>query len=131
MQDLFQAVRAILTVLFVGFILNYPTALARIYVDSKKDFQQKIQRPVKTYVVFGAEWCAPCKKLKQLLKDANIAHKIVFLDASKIWVAKILLDLHYQMIPYTAVYQNAKHTGVIRVGMNESLIFLLANVDPN
>ena len=121
--------RAAATVLFMAFLFNIPVE-AKQYIDSEKEFKEKVSTPTKTYVVFGADWCGPCKKLNKLLKEAGIAHKIVFLNASEVWVAKILLDLHYQMIPYTAVYQNGKHTGVIRVGMNESLIFLLANVNP-
>tara|TARA_R100000697_G_C5456711_1_gene198797 strand:+ start:624 stop:1007 length:384 start_codon:yes stop_codon:yes gene_type:complete len=121
--------KSLVAVIFIVSLLFYP-AKASQYTDSEKVFKEKIASPAKTYVVFGADWCGPCNKLKDLLKQAGISHKIIFLDASKIWVAKILMDLHYQMIPYTAVYQNGKHTGVIRVGMNDSLIFLLANVKP-
>jgi thiol-disulfide isomerase/thioredoxin len=98
---------------------------------TKKKFVEKISRAEATYVVFGAGWCKPCVRLKKLLKDAEIAHKIVFLDSSDIWVQKMLLKLEYPGIPYTVVYQNGKATGVVRMGTGPSLIFLIANVDPD
>ena len=117
----------------IGALLSFialftPLTTAPSSYSTKKNFDQKISRSVKTYVVFGADWCAPCVKLKRLLSQAGIAKKVVFLNASKEWVANILLSLEYPGIPYTVVYKNGRSTGVVRMGKNSSLIFLLANV---
>ncbi len=101
---------------------------------TEKKFVEKISRVDKTYVVFGASWCKPCERLYNLLKEAKIAHKIVYLHTDgveNLWVQKRLLKLEYAMIPYTVVYQNGKPTGVVRAGVGPSLIFLLANVLPD
>ena len=121
--------RTIAVYIVITFFLFLPAISASQYVVSPKKFEEKIASPQKTYVVFGADWCKPCVKLKKLLKDAGIAHKIVFLDAEKLWVAKILLKLEYHWIPFTVVYQNGKQTGVIRYGVGPSLIFLIANIE--
>tara|TARA_B100000686_G_C16645811_1_gene892722 strand:- start:370 stop:738 length:369 start_codon:yes stop_codon:yes gene_type:complete len=105
-----------------------PTTSSVSYA-TKEVFQKKIKRKKKTYVVFGADWCAPCQKLKKLLKQAEISHKIVFLNASESWVADILIEIQYTGIPYTVVYENGKPTGVIRYGLHQSLIFLIANIE--
>ncbi len=97
--------------------------------SNKKNFDEKIRRETKTYVVFGADWCGPCVKLKNLLGSAGVAKKVVFLDSSQSWVATILIDLGYPGIPYTVVYQNGKPTGVIRLGLSQSLMFLVINID--
>ena len=97
--------------------------------STKKNFDQKISRSVKTYVVFGADWCPPCVELKKLLNQAGVAKKVVFLNASESWVAEILISLEYPGIPYTVVYKDKKPTGVVRVGKNPSLIFLIANIE--
>ena len=96
--------------------------------SSKKNFDKKIRRKIRTYVVFGADWCPPCLKLKRMLESAGIDSEIVFLNASEPWVADILVDLQYIGIPYTVVYQDGAPTGVIRYGFHPSLIFLVANV---
>jgi thiol-disulfide isomerase/thioredoxin len=106
-------------------------ALLSPVCSTKKVFEEKIKSPKQTYVVFGADWCEPCVKLKRLLKEVEIAKKIVFLDASKPWVADILTKLEYRGIPYTVVYKDGKPTGVVRFGLPDSLIFLIANVDPS
>lgn len=131
MNIFLQFLRSVLTVAFLVFVVNYSEAAKQsaAYTDSEKVFQEKISKKTKTYVVFGADWCGPCRELKLLLKQAEIADKIIFLNASKLWVIQILTKLKYQMIPFTVVYQNGKPTGVVRAGMNESLIFLIANVD--
>ena len=68
---------------------------------TEKKFVEKISRAEKTYVVFGASWCKPCERLYNLLKEAKIAHKIVYLHtdgAENLWVQKRLLKLEYAMI---------------------------------
>ena len=124
--------------LFGSFMLFLLILIPTIATSGKKitekKFVEKISRAEKTYVVFGASWCKPCERLYNLLKEAKIAHKIVYLHTdglSNQWVQKRLLDLGYSMIPYTVVYQNGKPTGVVRAGVGPSLIFLLANVDPD
>ena len=119
----YEALKEIKDILQLPTITRDPTAYW-----NKKNFAKKIWRDEKTYVVFGADWCKPCVELKSLLVDAGIADRIIYLDSSEPWVAKILTDLEYIGIPYTVVYQNGKPTGVIRVGLHSSLIFLVANV---
>ena len=97
--------------------------------STKKIFDEKIRRETKTYVVFGADWCAPCVKLKKLLWDAGVSKKVVFLNSSKPWVAEILIELGYPGIPYTVVYSSGKPTGEIRVGLSQSLMFLIVKID--
>ena len=104
------------------------TLLSPVY-STKKAFEEKIKSPEQTYVVFGADWCEPCVRLKRLLKEVEIAKKIVFLDASNPWVADLLTKLEFRGIPYTVVYKDGKPTGVVRFGLSDSLIFLIANVD--
>lgn len=120
--------RTIATYSVITLFLFLPAISASQHVVSQKKFEEKIASPQKTYVVFGADWCKPCVRLKKLLKDAGIAHKIVFLNAERLWVAQLLLKLEYPGIPLVVEYQNGKQTGVIRVGSGPSLIFLLANV---
>ena len=124
--------------LFGSFMLFLLILIPTIATSGKKitekKFVEKISRAEKTYVVFGASWCKPCERLYSLLKEAKIAHKIVYLHtdgAENLWVQKRLLKLEYAMIPYTVVYQNGKPTGVVRAGVSPSLIFLLANVLPD
>ena len=124
--------------LFGSFMLFLLILIPTIATSGKKitekKFVEKISRAEKTYVVFGASWCKPCERLYNLLKEAKIAHKIVYLHtdgAENLWVQKRLLKLEYAMIPYTVVYQNGKPTGVVRAGVSPSLIFLLANVLPD
>ncbi len=124
--------------LFGSFMLFLLILIPTIATSGKKitekKFVEKISRAEKTYVVFGASWCKPCERLYNLLKEAKIAHKIVYLHtdgAENLWVQKRLLKLEYAMIPYTVVYQNGKPTGVVRAGVGPSLIFLLANVLPD
>ena len=124
--------------MFSSFMLFLIVSIPVIAITNKKitekKFVEKISRAEKTYVVFGASWCKPCERLYDLLKEAKIAHKIVYLHTdglSNQWVQKRLLKLKYTSIPYTVVYQNGKPTGVVRAGLHKSLIFLLANVDPD
>ena len=79
---------------------------------SPDDYQKLINSDKKVVINFGAEWCAPCKKMKpyiiRLQEDLKDKVKIVRLDADE---NKSLVNyMKIDGLPVIIIYENGKET---------------------
>jgi rhodanese-related sulfurtransferase len=79
---------------------------------SSDDYQKLINSNKKVVINFGAEWCAPCKKMKpyisRLQEELKGKVKIVRLDADE--NKSLINDLKIDGLPVIIIYENGKET---------------------
>jgi len=80
------------------------------------------------HVIFSASWCASCKQLRKLLRDAAIENQILFVDVDKTWGFLFSKQVGVKGIP-TLVIIKKDQAAEKRDNMNKILIYLLANVN--
>ena len=88
----------------------------------------------KIYLLFGADWCESCVKLKRLLEQEKIAHKVLMLNVDQTWAFLISRDLGVQGLPTLIVLTKHEDKKVTaekpRSGMSSILVYLLAHLSP-
>jgi thioredoxin len=79
---------------------------------STEDYQKIINSDKKVVINFGAEWCAPCKKMKpyitKLQSELKDKVKIVRLDADE--NKSLINDMKIDGLPVIIIYENGKET---------------------
>ena len=79
---------------------------------SPDDYQKLINSDKKVVINFGAEWCAPCKKMKpyisRLQEDLKDKVKIVRLDADE--NKSLINHMKIDGLPVIIIYENGKET---------------------
>ena len=80
------------------------------------------------YIVFSTSWCPACKRLRKLLRDAEIENQIIFVDVDRTWGFLFSKKVDVNEIP-TLVIIKSDRTIETRNNVNKILVYLLANVD--
>ena len=79
---------------------------------SADEYQKLINSDKKVVINFGAEWCAPCKKMKpyisRLQEDLKDKVKIVRLDADE--NKSLINHMKIDGLPVIIIYENGKET---------------------
>ena len=79
---------------------------------SPDDYQKLINSNKKVVINFGAEWCAPCKKMKpyiiRLQSELKDKVKIVRLDADE--NKSLINHMKIDGLPVIIIYENGKET---------------------
>jgi thioredoxin len=79
---------------------------------SPDEYQKLINSDKKVVINFGAEWCAPCKKMKpyisRLQEDLKDKVKIVRLDADE--NKSLINHMKIDGLPVIIIYENGKET---------------------
>ncbi len=82
MNNFFKVINVLAVVFCIGFICaNVPWKELRC--KSKNDTvtlsdQEKIEKS--TFLYFGADWCVPCRQMKELFKDKDVKKELDKLD---------------------------------------------------
>lgn len=82
MDNLFKVINVLAIVFCIGFICsNIPWKEPRC--KSENDIvtlsdQEKIRKS--TFLYFGADWCGPCRQMKELFKDKDVKKALDKLD---------------------------------------------------
>lgn len=78
-----------------------------------------------TIVIFGADWCAPCRLTRQVIKEAKLNVKVYHLDLDEPWVAQLAGIMGIKTIPVMFHTGKAKETIAIRVGPEGIISYLV------
>jgi len=81
-----------------------------LYVTQKTFDEEVFNSNILTFVLFGAEWCGPCKLQKNVFKDLIKEHantiKICVVDADE--SSELIEKYHIKNVPTLLVFKNSK-----------------------
>ena len=97
---------------------------------TKSEFDSHIRKGGFAYLLFSGEYCVPCHKLSKLLVDAEVGnHKdLITVNTEQTWVKKLVKLYNVGSTPTIVIFKDGHWTGEMRIGFNNCLIFLLANL---
>ena len=81
-------------------------------------------------VIFGADWCKVCDKLRVAIKQARLKEKVYYVNIDDPWVREIILSVKIRQIPLMFVIVDGK-AKVAKLGPSEIIMWLLINVESN
>ena len=86
----------------------------------------KLREKDEFVMVFGADWCRSCEKLRMLIKQANLKDRVYFLNLEEPWVKSIAMETGIRNIPVMFSVQHGKAT-IAKIGPNDIIMWLLIN----
>ena len=97
---------------------------------TKSEFDSRIWKDGFAYLLFSGEYCVPCHKLKNLLDDAEVGdHKdLLTINTEQPWAKRLARLYNVGSTPTIVIFKDGNWTGEMRIGFNDCLIFLLANL---
>ena len=66
-----------------------------------------------SFLLFGADWCPSCKKLKELLKEDNSLEKALHINIDETWAFVLSRRLGIKLVPALVIFKNGKLSKVI------------------
>ena len=60
------------------------------------------------YLIFAADWCPACAKLKTLVEQANAMSKVLFLNTDETWAFVLSRQLGVQGLPTMVIFKGGQ-----------------------
>ena len=81
-------------------------------------------------VVFGAEWCQPCRQLRIAIKQARLKQPVYYVNIDEPWAQSIIADTGIKQIPIMFYLVDGKAV-MAKMGTNRIVMWLLINIESN
>lgn len=94
---------------------------------SLNEFTQLESKP-SAIIIFGADWCEACNKLRAAISQANLKQKVYYVNIDEPWVRSIIISTGIKQIPIMFYLVNGK-AHMAKLGPNEIIMWLLINIE--
>ena len=97
--------------------------------SNESQLRADLELPGKKYLIFGAPWCKGCEFLRTALRQANLLHKVIFVNIEDDWCNRLAQFYSIKSLP--TLFEIAPNTEITdaKVGPNEIVMHLLINED--
>jgi len=114
-----------LTVTYMGKVVKYE----RPTWYNESQLREELKKPGKKYLIFGAPWCGGCDSLRTALRQANLLHKVIFVNVEEEWCTRVAQFYSVKSLP--TLFEIAPDTKITdaKVGPSEIVMHLLINED--
>jgi len=95
--------------------------------STEAQLREELKLPGKKYLIFGAPWCKSCTFLRKALRQAELLHKVVFINVDDEWAANIATFYSVKNLP--TLFEIAPDTKITtaKVGPSQIVMHLLLN----
>ena len=97
--------------------------------SSKEELTRLLYSDEKKYIIFGADWCKPCKKLIKCLKQSGHLSKVMILNLEEPWAARLFQAAGLKIVPSMLVADKNGNPVSIEVGTGQIVMYLIINVE--
>ena len=120
-----QTRNAELIVTYEGKVVNHK----RPTWYNEHQLREELKIPGKKFLIFGAPWCGACTHLRKLLDQAELSHKVMFVNVDEEWAGHVAKFYGIKGVP--TMFELGKNTKVdaVKVGPNSIVMHILINAD--
>ena len=93
--------------------------------SSRQDLNKLINKKEPFAIIFAADWCKSCVTLKRALKKIKTDKQVLFLNADKPWVRRLMQVMQITGIPCMVDSDNGDNITSIQLGTGKIITYLL------